>query len=108
MEHQDWQPIVFYNNKSKSKSNDNVIKKQKKNLDENGEESIIIKKPTVNVSLMIMKGRDAKGLKTQKELALKTNGKITEQRIKQLESRSGPAITGTEKSILNRILSVKL
>lgn len=109
MEHQDWTPVVIRNNSLKKTTTSSSISKRNTSTkyDENGDPITELKKPKLGSSLNLMKSRMVKGFKTQKDLAAKTNGKITEKRIKQLESGQF-AFSGMEKNILNRLLNVKL
>ena len=106
MDNQDWTPVVFKKNKSnENKNNSNNIKND--NLLSNDELPEKIKKTQKKEQISMMQTRTDKGYKTQKDLANKTNGKITVNRINEIENGKGVAPNGTEKNILFKLLGIK-
>jgi len=102
MDGQDWETVVFKKKSNKSNNSSNFVKKI------NEEEIIPIKNVTSTQGKNMMQYRVASGYKTQKALSLATNGKISLSRITELENGKGQAPTGQEKTILFRLLKMKL
>ena len=106
MDCQDWTPVVLKKNKlNENKNNHNNIKND--NLLSNDEMPEKIKKTQKKEQISMMQTRIDKGFKTQKDLANKTNGKITVNRINEIENGKGVAPNGNEKNILFKLLGIK-
>jgi hypothetical protein len=101
MHGQDWNTIIL--KKPVTKKHINSQSKKISNLDEDE----IIKKIDKSQTISMMNHRLAMGYKTQIDLSQATFGKITTQRISELENGKGHAPTGQEKSILFKLIKIK-
>ena len=109
MDHQDWVPLVIRGGKANESG---TVEKQssKPRPKDETEEALMarLKNASLSQSRAILQARQASGYSSQAKLAAASQGKLTSKRIQELESGKGRGITGPEKSILHRLIKVKL
>jgi len=109
MDHQDWVPLVIRGAKTNEvgTSEKRISKPHPK---DETEEALMarLKNASLSQSRAILQARQASGYISQAKLAAASQGKLSSKRIQELESGKGKGITGPEKSILHRLIKVKL